>query len=443
MVALLVNYQARQLSAQQSIVFHDALLEVRKAELVSYAKLARSAISDILGGENETDEVKREKVKKMLTSLAYSDDGYFYAYKLDGENVVHPKQPYRIGKNWWNLSDEEGQLIIQNLITKAEQGGGYTEYLWEQPSQGLIGKKLGYAEMLEEWGWMFGTGIYIDDIDNKVAEIDSIFENQIRSTSMAIIGIAGLAVAIVFGSGLILRLKERNLATSRLQMLTKRIMDTQDEERRRVSRELHDGISQRLVAIKYSLEEAAHSAGPEQNSIKSLISVSESHIDETLHEVRRISHDLHPSVLDDLGLMAAVEALVEQFRKRTGIAVSFTKVPFRNLLPTDAKTALYRVTQEALSNIERHAQASTVSIVFELKNGWFKLTIQDNGIGFEDGTENSKNIEFGLGLRNMAERMSYFRGRFNIRSSSNGTMLSASIPRKVMGIQHQHLADSQ
>lgn len=442
MVALLVNYQARELSAQQSLVFHDALLEVRKAELVSYTKLARSAISDIYAGESSSEAVNREKVKQILTSLAYSDDGYFYAYKLDGENVVHPKQPYRIGKNWWDLSDEEGQLIIQNLITQAKQGGGYTEYLWEQPSQGLVGKKLGYAEMLEDLGWMFGTGIYIDDIDNKVAEIDSIFERQIRSTSLAIIGIAGLAVAIVFGSGLILRLKERNLASSRLQMLTKRIMDTQDEERRRVSRELHDGISQRLVAIKYSLEEAAHSAGPEQNNTQSLITASEGHIDETLHEVRRISHDLHPSVLDDLGLMAAVEALVEQFRKRTGIVVKFTKVPFRNLLPTDAKTALYRVTQEALSNIERHAQASTVGIAFELKNGWFKLTIQDNGIGFEDSNESNKNVEFGLGLRNMSERMSYFRGRFNIRSSSNGTMLTASIPRKIMGIQHQQFSES-
>ena len=441
-VALLVNYQARQLSAKQSLVFHDALLEVKKAELVNYTKLARSAISDVVTGSNSTDEMKRERVKQILTTLGYSDDGYFYAYKLNGENIVHPKQPYRVGKNWWNLSDEEGQLIIQNLITKAKQGGGYTEYLWEQPSLGSVGKKLGYAEMLEEWDWMFGTGIYIDDIDNKVAEIDGIFNQQIRSTSMAIIGIASLAVAIVFGSGLILRVKERNLASSRLQLLTKRIMDTQDEERRRVSRELHDGISQRLVAIKYSLEEASHIAGSEQNNTRSLMSVSERYVDETLQEVRRISHDLHPSVLDDLGLMAAVEALVEQFRTRTGMNVSFTKVPFRNLLPTDAKTALFRVTQEALSNIERHSGASSVGITFELKNGWFKLTIEDNGMGFEDGTKNNKNVEFGLGLRNMAERMSYFNGRFNIRTSSNGTTLTASIPRKVIGIQHQQLLNS-
>jgi two-component system NarL family sensor kinase len=227
MVALLVNYQARQLSAKQSLVFHDALLEVRKAELVSYTKLARSALSDVYAGENSSEDVQRERAKQMLTALAYSDDGYFYAYKLDGENVVHPKQPYRIGHNWWNLSDDEGQLIIQNLISQAKQGGGYTEYLWEQPSLGQVGKKLGYAEMLEDWGWMFGTGIYIDDIDNKVAEINSIFDHQIRSTSQAIIGIAAFAVAIVFGSGLLLWLKERNLASSRLQLLTKRVMDTQ------------------------------------------------------------------------------------------------------------------------------------------------------------------------------------------------------------------------
>ena len=232
------------------------------------------------------------------------------------------------------------------------------------------------------------------------------------------------------------------MASSRLQLLTKRIMDTQDEERRRVSRELHDGISQQLVAIKYSLEEASHKVGSEQNDIQSLLSTSERHVDETLHEVRRISHDLHPSILDDLGLMAAVDALVEQFRMRTGIAVKFIKVPFRNLLPTDAKTALFRVTQEALSNIERHSVASSVGIAFDLNKRWFELVIQDNGVGFEYGDDSNKDVEFGLGLRNMAERMSYFGGRFNIRSSSKGTILRASIPRKVLGIQHQQVSDS-
>jgi len=117
--------------------------------------------------------------------------------------------------------------------------------------------------------------------------------------------------------------------------------------------------------------------------------------------------------LDDLGLMAAVESLVDQFRLRTGIEVELVKVPFRNLLEKTAKTALYRVTQEAFTNIERHAEATHVKVIFELSIDQFRLTISDNGVGFEDIYPTSSS-EHGLGLRNMAERMSYFKGSFDI-----------------------------
>jgi len=156
-----------------------------------------------------------------------------------------------------------------------------------------------------------------------------------------------------------------------------------------------------------------------------------------ISEIRRISHDLHPSILDDLGLMAAVQALVGQFSARTGISVSLTKMPFRNLLPTDAKTALYRIVQEALSNIEKHAQATTVSILFELKDEWFRLEIKDNGNGFD--TSLSGRGEAGLGLRNMSERMGYYKGVFGIKSSSAGTVLPAGIPKNTMSMKNHNL----
>jgi len=149
-----------------------------------------------------------------------------------------------------------------------------------------------------------------------------------------------------------------------------------------------------------------------------------------------MSRDLHPSILDDLGLMAAVESLVDQFRLRTGIEVEWVKVPFRNLLEKTAKTALYRVTQEAFTNIERHAEATHVKIIFELSIDQFKLTISDNGVGFEDIYPTSSS-EHGLGLRNMAERMSYFKGSFDISSGSKGTTIKAAIPRSSLSLINQ------
>jgi len=436
LVSVFVLYQSRSLFEEQSRFFNQTILDIRKNELVNYSQLARSAIAHVYDDTATNIEDKHAQAKTILNNLEYSNDGYFYVYTDQGDSVVHPKQPYRLGENWWDLTDSEGKPIIQELISQAKAGGGYTEYLWEQPSSGAVGKKLGYSEMINDWDWMFGTGIYIDDIEKQITTIDEVFNNQIRSTSLIIMSIAAFAVASVFGIGQFFQFFERKHTDHKLQLLSKRVINTQDEERRRVSRELHDSISQRLVAIKYSLEVAydCESNTPTEN--KNSMRACELHIDETLAEVRRISHDLHPSILDDLGLMSAVQALVDQFSDRTDIEVTLNKTPFRNLLPTDAKTALYRIVQEALTNIERHSQATAVSIGFEIKDKWYLLNIFDNGVGFDTDLPNRG--EAGLGLRNMSERMSYYNGIFKIKSSSQGTYLSAGIPKNTLSIKNQY-----
>lgn len=441
LVAVLVEHQSRSLFRKQSTFFAESVLDMRKNELVNYSQLARSSIAHIYNDPNIDLEGKHTQAKKILGNLEFSNDGYFYVYSDVGDSIVHPKQPFRLGKNWWSLVDSEGKLILQELIRQAKSGGGYTEYLWEQPSSGMVEKKLGYSEMFSDWGWMFGTGIYIDDIEKQLKEIDSVFDKQIRSTSLIIISIAALAVASVFGIGQFFQFTERKQTDSKLQHLSKRIINTQDEERRRVSRELHDGISQRLVAIKYNLEDASDGLSSTTLDRNKIIKSSELHIDETLAEIRRISHALHPSILDDLGLMAAVQALVDQFSIRTGIDVTLVKTPFRNLLPADTKTALYRIVQEALTNIEKHANATEVNIVFEIRDRWYRLEIFDNGVGFD--TALSGRSDVGLGLRNMAERTGYYSGTFKIDSSPKGTHLIIEIPKKTLSIKNQFLSTHQ
>ena len=239
---------------------------------------------------------------------------------MNGDGVVHPEQPWRIDQNWWNLTDGQSKFLIRDLTNAASTGGGFIEYLWEQPSSGEIGSKLGYAEILDEYDWMFGTGVYIDDIDREVTAVNDVLETQIEKATWIIFAIAALAVLSVCACGLALQMNERILADSRLARLTKRVMSTQDEERRRVARELHDGINQQLVAIKFSLEEAMASLSDDA-LVHSRLVASEKYIDETLIDVRRISHDLHSSVLDDLGLLAALQALVSQLQARSSMEV--------------------------------------------------------------------------------------------------------------------------
>ena len=431
---LLVNVETRELSDKQAIELKQALLDVRKNELVHYTNLAFSAINHLYHSEEIDEGFAQERVQEILTNLEYTTDGYFYAYQEDGTSVVHPKQPYRIGENYWQLIDKEGKLVIQELINQANSGGGFTEYLWEKPSTGVLAKKLGYSRMLERWGWMVGTGMYIDDLDMQVAVMQGAMDKHIKQTSVVILAIALIAAGLVFLSGLLLQFNERKLADEKLQELTKRVLNTQDEERRRVSRELHDGISQSLVAIKYSLEEASSLFEKKGSEHARLVDQSSAYLEKTMQEVRRISRDLHPSILDDFGLMAAVEALTVEFAKRSKIEVKLSKVKVRNLLPQDAKTALYRVTQEALTNIERHANASVVEIEFKMLKHWFQVRIVDNGKGFDVSSKRfTKSPSIGIGLRNMAERLSYFKGRFEVESSESGTVLIAAVPKNIIG----------
>ncbi len=430
---LLVNVQTRELSNRQALELKQSLLDIRKNELVNYTNLAFSAIDHLYGVADIDQGFAQERVKEILTNLEYSQDGYFYAYTNEGTNVVHPKQPYRLGENYWNLTDPNGKPVIRELIQQAQSGGGYTEYIWEKPSTGITAQKLGYSRLLNDWGWMVGTGMYTDDLDNQVATMQSAMDKHIQKTSVVILSIALISAALIFFSNLLLQFNEKKLADNKLQELTKRVLNTQDEERRRVSRELHDGISQSLVAIKYYLEEAASLFEKKESDHARLVKKSNHYLDETMQEVRRISRDLHPSILDDFGLMAAVESLVTDFGKRLNIDVNLKKVKVRNLLPQDAKTALYRVTQEALTNIERHAKASSVDIEFSMRKNVFEVRIVDNGIGFDIGHKRfNKRPDIGIGLRNMSERLSYFKGSLQIDSTMHGTVVIASIPRNII-----------
>lgn len=151
-------------------------------------------------------------------------------------------------------------------------------------------------------------------------------------------------------------------------------------------------------------------------------------------DIRSISHQLHPGLLEDYGLGAALEELGRDFTQRTNIKVSVTRLSVRNVLSTEVKTALYRIAQESLTNIEKHADASNVDISLKLTPGWLVLEISDNGHGFDyqsyDRTDNQKTAAYnGIGLRNMKERLSFYQGNFKVHSEKTGTTICARIPQ--------------
>ena len=426
-ITALVTSQSTQLARASIATFERNLLRAKESELLNLTNMAVSAIAEIYEAADADDAVAKRQVQAILSQLDYGPDGYFFAYDYDGVNIVHPRQTFRQGQNWLDLTDPDGNRVIYNLIERAKEGGGLHQYKWQKPSSGEVADKLSWAVGLDKWRWMLGTGVYLDDVFAQTAAAEADLRSHIDTTFITVAAITVPIVFAVFLASFLITLRERRLADSKLKELAQRVVDTQEEERARIARELHDGISQTMVGARYMLDLAAAKVRSGAPDAADVIERGAHGINDAIKEVRRISHDLRPGVLDDLGLTAALEALTDSFAERTGITVELKSVAFKNLILPEARTALYRVAQEALTNIERHANATRVRVVITSASNGPQMLIDDDGQGFADPP--ARRSSRGLGLRNMQERMEYFGGSLDVRTTSKGTTLRARLPK--------------
>ena len=428
LIAFVVANQSRQLAAREIAALEQQLIEAKRDELRNYIAIARTAFVNIYGRAAPDDEDAKLEVTRILSAMLYGQDGYFFVFDYDGTNLVAPRQTNLIGRNWLDLVDGNDVPITNELIRLARSGSGYHTFDWPRPSSGETGRMIVYVSGLQDWRWAVGTGIFIDDVLQTVATARADVEARIDRTTLYIMTIAIAALVLVFLSGLIINLRERALADAKLKELTQRVIDTQEEERGRVARELHDGISQILVGARYAFELARrHVAKADPRATDSLDKGITS-LGGAIGEVRRISRDLRPGVLDDLGLGPALKALTDDFATRTGTKVRFETVVFRNRLDKDARIALYRIAQEALTNIERHAKATELSLEVRGTRRGAVLRISDNGVGMPPAPTGRRTTPSGLGLRNMSERIEQLDGVLHIFSSESGTTIEATVP---------------
>ncbi len=428
-IAVLVAYEARATAEREIRALERSLIEAKKEELRNYVTQARNGFAYIYGRAAPDDDIAKNLVSQILSAMIYGQDGFFFVYDYDGNNLVSPRQTQFINRNWEGLTDSDGTPIVDEFIRLARQGAGWHSFMWQKPSTGEEAQMIAYVVGLQDWRWVVGTGVFIDDIVATVANARAEVEARVQRTFLYIGAIVLAAVLIVFASGMLLNIRERRLADAKLKELTQRVFDAQEEERGRVARELHDGISQILVGVRYALDNARRRlARGDDAGARDPLDKGIDHLGTAITEVRRISRDLRPGVLDDLGLGPALKALTDDFRDRTGIETEFSTVVFRNRLDQDSKIALYRIAQEALTNIERHADASHVTIDLRGHKKGATMRITDNGRGLrtDPGTPSP-----GIGLRNMQERIEQLDGSLRILSSRaprGGTVIEASLP---------------
>jgi two-component system NarL family sensor kinase len=343
---------------------------------------------------------------------------------------MHPRLPDLEGRPQWELHDGAGAPIIQQLVRQAQAGGGFVDYLWNRPSTGREERKLGYVELVPEWGWVVGTGLYLDHLQETQALITHSTALAVQKTRNQILLIASAALLLVAGGGLALNIYEQRAADDKLRAMAQQVVHSQEDERARVARELHDGISQQLASVKFvaesallQLERAGSDAAPTLRQGVGLLQA-------VMRDVRRISHDLRPTLLDDLGLASALEQTAREFGERSGIQVS-TQVATLTPIPEAVATALFRVAQEALGNIEKHAGAQHVDLQLAHYPTGLVLQVRDDGAGF-DVQASLRQVRAGLGLTNMRERIEMLGGQFSITSAPGATLLSASLPPNVL-----------
>lgn len=423
-ISALVAVQSRALADREIQALETRLIEAKKAELRNYVTQARNGFYYIYGNASPDDEEAKQQVMQILAAMIYGDEGFFFVYDYDGTNLVSPRQTDLINGNWIDLTDSEGTPVVQELIRTARTGAGYVEHLWPKPSTGEEARMVSYVTGFQSWQWAVGTGVFIDDVLETTASARAEVEARVQRTFLYIGGITLAAVLLVFSSGMVINARERRLADAKLKELTQRVFDAQEEERSRVARELHDGISQIIIGVRYALENAKRRFAKGDERAAETLDKGIENLSLAAQEVRRISRDLRPGVLDDLGLGPALKTLSEDFATRTGIDVAFSTVVFSNRLDQEAKIALYRIAQEALTNIERHSGATEVSIDLRGHRRGATLRIRDNGHGANKQTRAAQ----GLGLRNMQERVEQLEGNFSFKSSAQGTTIEAMVP---------------
>jgi signal transduction histidine kinase len=205
----------------------------------------------------------------------------------------------------------------------------------------------------------------------------------------------------------------------------RRVVEAQENERARLARELHDETGQALTSIILGLKSLDDRVDGEEG--RAAVAELRELVVSTLHDVRRLAVELRPAALDDFGLVPAIERLLDTVGEQSGLTVDLQS-EFGDLrLPTDTETTLYRIAQEALTNVLKHAEAKRVTVILSHSDSAVRLVVQDNGRGFDPGTAR----DGGVGLLGMRERVALVEGRLTVESTEGaGTMLTVEVPTR-------------
>ncbi len=322
---------------------------------------------------------------------------------------------------------EDGSLLTANPAMARILGYGTTQKFMEEVrnlEQRLYiepGNPSGFIPLLKQEGTI------------------SDFEAQMRREDGTLIWVMGSAYAIrddegkiLYYEGTLRDVTEHKRAEEVLRRLSSQLLHAQDDERRRIARELHDSTGQYLSALSMNLSWMNQPPLELDSKVRLVVKESIDLVKRALSEIRNFSYLLHPPVLDEYGLCAALRWYVQGFSQRSGIKVDLDAPLDLPRLPSQVETALFRVVQECLTNVHRHSGSTWARISLRQKSGALSLEIADEGHGISEGDKLREGGEkVGVGIAGIRARMRELGGRLEIRSDAHGTLVRASLPLEI------------
>ena len=404
------------------------------------ADRATSRLEDTQAQVNHTQEVERLLLRLRGDFLAAQSSRLLYvvsgdpkrldAYYTGAQRV--PADLDMLGKLAADSADQQARLRrLRSVINQA------LGTLKESVDLRKVGADGGRQDALTISGTALGNQAM--DIINEMRDEEDALLLQRQSVSRDTYGNVRFVLAVAFCVAAIMlaasfhrlrtELRERSQAEDAVRRLNARIVQVQDAERRKVARELHDGIGQVLTALKLDLSMFANEElTPERKA--QLVDETRKLVDQGIMEARTLSHLLHPPLLDELGFSSAAKWLVDGFSERSGIRVNLQIPAGLRRLPPEVELALFRVLQESLTNIHRHSESSSAEIRLESTPGSVKMTVRDYGKGIPAATVEKfrRNAGIGVGLSGMRERVSEMNGSIELWPGEPGTVVQVKIP---------------
>jgi signal transduction histidine kinase len=403
--------QSRNVQIRQTFLLRNRALEEIHSALYESGTFTRDYLLERDASRAETYRASLQKVRgEMDAALAR------YSRSLDaGEEEPFQALEARIA-DYWRLLDPIFHWDAQEKLARSD-AFMHKELFPRRATTLEIANRIGSVNEQE-----LTTG------DERLKEIFDRFRYRL-----------GLMLAITLGFGALLaaattrhimhlardadlRYRQAAFAQGKLKELSARLVEAQEQERRAISRELHDEVGQSLSALLMELGNLG-AVAPGDAELRSHVESIRKLAESSVNVVRNMALLLRPSMLDDLGLVPALQWQAREISKRTGMAVTVDAESVADDLPEEHKTCIYRVVQEALHNCARHAFARSVRIEVVQESGRIRLSVADDGLGFDSVRTR------GLGLLGMEERVTHLGGRFHLQSEpGHGTRLRIEIP---------------